>query len=243
MFSGGTGKTCAALGISRELSRFNDKKVIYIRFEEMPATELFIGNHPQNRNIGDYLYYLFEKNNLSLCSRPAGFTSADHYGVETFYPTKGRNDLSYLTQQELIHFLKILSDSCRYDYITLDLKSDLSEDTLFLANLCGKIILLQNDDPVSELKTRKLISYLAQKDFDGLKERVILAVNRSLGSEHDNRDYGDVFYSQIKKIYIEKDENSFHSSSGHMDIDINHAFGVGIKKITDELLLQTKKEE
>ncbi len=241
--SGGAGKTVAALGISRELSRFHDKKVLYISFEEIPATELFIGNHTQNRNIGDYLYYLFEKNDLSLCSRPAGFTSADHYGVETFYPTKGRNDLNYLTQQELIHFLKVLSDSCRYDYIALDLKSDLSEDTLFLANLCGKIILLQNDDPVSEFKTRKLISYLGQMDFSGLRERVLLALNRLSGTEYDHWDPGDVYYSQIKKFFIERDENSFRCASGHMDIDINHAFGVGIKKITDEILLQNSKEE
>ncbi len=241
--SGGTGKTVAALGISRELSRFHDKKVLYISFEEMPATELFVGNHTKNRNIGDYLYYLFEKNDLSQCSRPAGFTTADHYGVESFYPTKGRNDLNYLTQQELIHFMKILSDSCRYDYIALDLKSDLSEDTLFLANLCGKIILLQNDDPVSEIKTGKLISYLEQMDFSGLKERVILVVNRLSGVEHSYWDPGDAYYSKIKKFYLEKDENSFCYESGHMDIDINHAFGIGIKKITDELLLQNRKEE
>lgn len=241
--SGGAGKTVAALGISRELSRFHDKKVLYISFEEMPATELFIGNHTQNRNLGDLLYYLFEKNDPSLCSSPAGFTSTDHYGVETFYPTKGRNDLNYLTQQEVILFLKILSDSCRYDYITLDLKSDLSDDTLFLVNLCGKIVLLQNDDPVSAFKTGKLISYLGQMDLNGLKDRVILAVNRSYDADYDHWDPSDTYFNQMKKFYIEKDENSFRYASGHMDIDINHAFGVGIKKIADEILLQNSKEE
>jgi hypothetical protein len=80
-------------------------------------------------------------------------------------------------------------------------------------------------------------------DFNGLKERVILAVNRLSGVEYDYWDPSDAFYSQVKKLFIEKDENSFRCSSGHMDIDINHAFGVGVKKIADELLLQTRKEE
>lgn len=241
--SGGTGKSVVALGIARELSRFHDKKVLYLSFDDMPATELFAGNHTQNRNIGDYLYYLFEKKNYDLCSRPSGFTSTDPYGVETFYPTKGRNDLNYLTQQEMIQLLKILSDSCRYDYIAMDLKSDLADDTLFLANLCGKILLLQNDDPVSEHKTRKLVAYLENIGFSGLRDRVVLAVNRTSGEENDKEDQRqELLYSQMKKVYIEKDENSFRYTSGYMDIDINNAFGVGIKKITEELLLQTIEE-
>lgn len=241
--SGGTGKSVAAIGTARELSRFHDKKVLYLCFEEMPATELFFQNHAQRRNIGDYLYYLFEKKNCDLCRRPSGFTSADHCGVETFYPTKGRNDLNNLSQEELIHFFKIISDSCRYDYVVLDLKGDLSEATLFLANQCGKIILMQNDDPVSVHKTRKLAAYLGQTGFDGLTDRILLTVNRSSGAEYYDEEQDDTFYSRMKKIHIEKEDNSFRYASGYMDIDINHAFGVGMKKIAEELLLQDSREE
>jgi cellulose biosynthesis protein BcsQ len=241
--SGGTGKTAVALGISRELSRHHDKKVLYLNFEEMPATELYIGYHEQSRNLGDFLYYLFEKRNYELCSRLAGFTTADHYGVETFYPTGGKNDMNFLTQQEHIQFLKIISDSCRYDYILLDLKSDLSDDTLFLANQCGKIILMQNDDPVSALKTKKMIAYLDQAGFSGLINRMISAVNRSIGCEYEQDGNKDFLSGSMKKYFIENDGSSFRYASGQMDIDLNHAFGVGIKKITDELLLQTSEGE
>ena len=241
--SGGTGKSVIALGISRELSRFHDKKVLYLSFEDMPAIELYVGNHVQSRNIGDFLYHLFEKKDSDLCSRPASFTTADHYGVETFYPTSGRNDLSYLTQQELIHLLKILSESCRYDYIILDLKSDLSDDTLFLASQCGKIVLVQNDDPVSALKTKKLAVYLGQTSFGGLIDRMLLAVNRSSGCEYDQEEHRDNISAPMKKFCIENDVNSFRYASGQMDIDISHAFGVGIKRIADELTLQISEGE
>ena len=91
---------------------------------------------------------------------PEGFTSSDDYGVETFYPSQGRNDLNYLTQEELLRFLKVISDSGRYNLIALELKSDLSEETLFLMDQCAKIILIRTDDPMSEFKNRKFITYM-----------------------------------------------------------------------------------
>lgn len=234
--SGGAGKTTIALGTSRELSRYHDKKVLYLSFEEIPATELYIKNNVESRNIGDYLYFLLEKNNENLCSHPEGFTSHDEFGVETFYPTKGRNDLNYLTPEELIYFLKLISDSCRYDYITIDLRSDLSEETLFLLNQCCKIILIQNDDPVSKFKNRKFLAYLSERCSFKYKDRIILAVNKAYGHGSEMENNEDFSMHDLKSISIEKDENSFRYALNHLDIDINHAFGIGIKKIADEIL-------
>ncbi len=234
--SGGSGKTVIALGTSRELSRYHDKKVLYLSFEEIPATELYTKNNIENRNIGDYLYFLLEKNNVNLCSHPEGFTSHDEFGVESFYPTKGRNDLNYLTLEELIYFLKLISDSCRYDYITMDLRSDLSEETLFLLNQCCKIILVQNDDPVSKFKNRKFLAYLRERSSFKYKDRVILAVNKAYSHESEMENNEDFNLHNLKCISIEKDENSFRYAMNHFDIDINHAFGIGIKKIADEIL-------
>lgn len=232
---GGAGKSVIALGASRELSRYHDKKVLYLSFEEIPAIELFVKNNP-GRNIGDFLYYLLEKRNESICSRPEGFTSSDDYGVEAFYPSKGRNDLNFLTREELLSFLKIISDSCRYDYIALELKSDLAEETLFLMDQCGKIVLIQNDDPVSEFKNRKFIAYMEKMDAFRYQDRFLIAVNRA-GCPEAGREDGEFFFNgNIKRIHIEKDENSFRFGSNHLDIDISHAFGAGIKKLADEIL-------
>lgn len=240
--SGGAGTTVIALGTSRELSRYHDKRVLYLNFEEIPATELYTNDNKENRNIGDYLYFLFEKNNVDLCSHPEGFTSHDEFGVESFYPTKGRNDLNYLTQEELINFLKLISDSCRYDYITMDLRSDLSEETLFLLNQCCKIILIQNDDPVSNYKNRKFLAYLSERTTFNFKDRIILAVNKAYGHESEMDNNKDFNLYNTKCITIEKDENSFRYTLSHLDIDINHAFGIGIKKIADEILSSEGKE-
>lgn len=240
--SGGTGKTAAALGVSRELSRYHDKKILYLSFEEIPATELMINGHSQNRNIGDYLYFLIEKNNESLCSRLDSFTISDEYGVETFSPTGGRNDLNELTRDELIHFLKVISDSCRYDHIIFDLKNDLSAETMYLLSLCRRIVVVQTDDPISRFKTRKLETYLSMSDIENPDGRFILIVNRT---NSVNPDQGDSDSGSLKirnKIYIENDENSFHSAPGHFGIDITHAFGIGVGKVVDELLSSGKEK-
>ena len=231
---GGVGQSVIAIGTSRELSRYHDKKVLYLSFEEIPATELFIRNNPTSRSIGDYLYYLLEKQNECFSSHIEGFVSSDEFGVESFYPSMGRNDLNDLNQEELIFMLKYISDSNRYDYIALDLNNSLSKETIFLMSLCSKIILIQNSNPVSKFKNKKLIMYLSKLSSFVEKSRFLLVENQSSSSEAEG--YEEIYDASYKTIYIEKEDNSFRYTLNHMDIDIYHTFGIGIKKITDEII-------
>lgn len=235
--SGGSGKSVVAISTLRELARYHDKKTLYLCFEEIPATELFVINNTNGRNIGDYLYYLFERKNGTLCSRPEAFIACDEFGVEYLYPSKGRNDLIYLTQDEIVHFLKTISESCRYDYIALDLKNDLAEETLFLINLCSNIIFIRSEDRISELKSRKCMAYLLQHNVLENTERVLEAVNKAAGHETEKDQNPNVFPKNDKVFYIEEDGNSFRIAPNHIDVDIDHNFGVGIKKIADRILV------
>lgn len=239
--SGGTGKTVIALGASRELSRHHDRKILYLSFEDMPATELFISSHPQNRNLGDYFYFLFEKKNEAVCSRLDSFTVSDEYGVETFCPTGGRNDMNELTQEELIQFLKVISDSCRYDFVILDLKNELSDQTLFLLGLCRKIILIQNDDPVSRFKTHQLTTFMNTPALEKIRERFVLITNNTAGTEPENEEIEKESVPHQKRIRIEKDDNSFQTVRNHLDIDITRTFGTGIAKVAEEIVSSGKE--
>jgi len=235
--SGGSGKSSVAISVLRELSRHHDKKTLYLCFEEIPATELFVNNNSSGRNIGDYLYYLFERKNEFLCSRPEAFTACDEFGVEYLYPSKGRNDFNFLKQEEIVSFFKIISESCRYDYIALDLKNDLSEDTLFLLSLCRKIIFIRSEDLVSELKSRKCMDYLLQHNSLENMERILPVVNRAANPEAEKDGNLNILSKNETAVFIEEDGNSFRFLSNHIDVDINHNFGIGIKKIADEILL------
>jgi cellulose biosynthesis protein BcsQ len=235
--SGGAGKSVVAISTLRELSRYHDKKTLYLCFEEIPATELFVINNSSGRNIGDYLYYLFERKNEVLCSRPEAFTACDEFGVEYLYPSKGRNDLAFLTQNEIVLFLKTVSESCRYDYIALDLKNDLAEETLFLMNLCSKIIFIRSENRVSELKSRKCMDYLLQHNALENIERVLSVVNKAAGPEGEKGEDPNIFPKKDTVIYIEEDENSFRFAPTHIDVALDHNFGIGIKKVADRILL------
>ncbi len=242
--SGGTGKSVLSIGTARELSRYHDKKVLYLSFEEMPASELFICNNANNKNISDYLYYLFEKKDENLCSRLSGFVSSDDFGVETFCPSNGRNDLKYLSTEELVYFIKNILDSCRYDYLIFDLSSDLSEETLLLMDQCIKIVLIERDCPVSKYKNNKLTAYLNKISSIPFGDRFLSVVNKENRYNNEvSMEEPDHFDSKYrKKIHIEKDDNSFYCTRNHLEINMNHAFGVGMKKIADEILSSEKKE-
>ena len=243
--AGGTGKSVVAVGVSRELARYHDKRVLFLSFEEIPTTSLLFGSNHSKRNLGDYLYYLFKKRDEILCPAPNSFVISDSYGVETFYPSKGCNDLLYLQPDELVHFIKILSDSSRYDYIIWDMRSDLSEQTMFLLNLCCKIVFVQDNTPVSRYKNQKCIDFLNEKKALPDPNRLVITINKTEGSDIDQiesqepdteADEGD--YTNVKRVYIEKDDYSFRNSPGSLDVDINHGFGIGIKELVRTLCFQ-----
>jgi MinD-like ATPase involved in chromosome partitioning or flagellar assembly len=232
------GKSIVSIGLARELSRFHDKSVLYLNLEELPATELFMKNNINKRNIGDFLYYLLERQNESLCSHLDGFVFKDEYGVEAFSASNGRNDLKCLSHEELNYVIKILSDCCRYDYIILDLGSDLTSETMMLLGLCCKIIMVQQENPVSEYKGKKMCAYLDGPSSVSVQERLIRVINgrpdvRDQGiRNHHNEDQSN----PVKTIYIDKDENSFLFTGDHLEISLNHSFGLGIKALSEEIL-------
>ncbi len=243
--AGGTGKSVVAVGASRELARYHDKRVLFLSFEEIPTTSLLFSNDHSKRNLGDYLYYLFKKKDELLCSAPESFIISDSYGVETFYPSKGCNDLLYLQTDELVHFIKTLSDSSRYDYILWDMRSDLSEQTMFLLNLCNKIVFVQDSNPVSRYKNQKCLEFLMRKKALPDPNRLVIIINKTEGSDIDQKEEpepdaeaGEGDYTHVKRIYIEKDDCSFRNGPGSLDVDINHGFGIGIKELVKTLCSQ-----
>lgn len=229
---GGAGKTVISIGTSRELSRYHGKRVLYLSFEEIPAAELFMRNNFENRNLGDYLYYLLEKKDPKAYSHPESFLTCDEFGVETFYPSTGRNDLNCLNREELISFLKVLSESSRYDYIALDLRSDLTEDTIYLLEKCSKIVLIDGDDPAAQWRAQKFVSFIRQNEDFGQEEKWIRVINRAIRS--NLRD---------DAILIDEDPGSFRFVSDKLRVDINHVFGIGMKKIANEIISTKARKE
>ncbi len=233
--SGGVGKTALAISFSRELARYRDKKVLYLSFEEMPATELFFGIPQNPRNIGDYLYYLLQRQDENLWSHLDGFVVRDEYGVETFCSSAGRNDLRYLSKEELAYLINVLYDCCRYDYIICDFNNDLSDETLKMIDQCSKTVMIQSDNPVSEYKTNKLNAFFKKQDSMRFPDDFVYVMNRS--RPNVQRSYQKHRTAAMPMtIYCENDCDSFCLSGEHLEVSINHDYGIGIKKLADHIL-------
>jgi len=233
--SGNAGKTVISIGTARELSRYHDKRVLYINFDEIPTTTLYMKGGSEKKNIGDYLYYLFEKENGSICSYLDSFTYADEYGVNTFYPSGGRNDLKQLTREEIIHFLMTISDN-HYDFILLDLPDELSDITICLLELCRKVVVISEDTDISRYRKKIALECFNRLIPVQMEGKTLDVINRST-LYSDNDECGTTSFSHGKgSIRIEKDNDSFCSRENTVEISINHIFGLGIKKIAEEIV-------
>lgn len=252
--SGGVGTSSVAMGLARELSRYHDKKILYLSFEELPATELYVTYGPGCRKISDFLYYLFEKKDDEICSHLEGFTITDHFGVGFFCPSRGRNDLRSLTKDDLAYFVRYLNDSCRYDYILIDFNHDISPETLQMLTYCTRLVLVHKNDPVSIHKHRKLADFFRKGAAPIGDEKLINVrnfndggsqvheINRNRtgqGNFEDERECvnGKDSAGMQNLIMIDTDENSFSYHAEQFNIDISQTFGIGIKNIADAVLL------
>jgi MinD-like ATPase involved in chromosome partitioning or flagellar assembly len=242
------------MGLARELSRYHDKKILYLSFEELPATELYITFGSGCRKISEFLYYLFEKKDDEICSHLEGFTTTDHFGVGFFCPSRGRNDLRSLTKDDLAYFVKYLTDSCRYDYILIDFNHDLSPETWQMLTYCTRLVMVHKNDPVSIQKHRKLADFL-RKGAVPIAEETLINVrnfndggsqihetirNRTgQGNFENESEYVDGNDSSCIQnlIVIDADENSFSYHGEQLNIDISQTFGIGIKHLAETVLL------
>ncbi|MDF2655122.1 MAG: ParA family protein [Bacillota bacterium] len=232
--SGGAGTSTVAIGLARELSRFHDKKIMFLTFEEFPATELVVKFGPGRRRIGDYLYYLFEKNDEEICSHLDGFTTQDNFGVSFFCPSTGKNELCCLSKDDIDYFIKHLTDSSRYDYIVLDLNHGITPETQQLLTYCSRIVMVHKNDPISLHKLRKSIDFLNKRE-QSFSEEKLLHVSNLNRSEHQLT--GNDSTGLEKLIVIDHDENSFSYNGEELDIEISQTFGTGIKQIAQAVLL------
>lgn len=239
--SANVGKSVIALSTARELAKYQDKNVLLICFDEIPATTLYTGAKCSNkRNLSDFLYYLFHRKEENICSFLESFTYRDEFGVMTFYPSPVINELRQLKEEELMFFLKMVSESAQFDYILLDLASDLSHENLFLLNYCRKLVFVQGDSAVCQYKSKMFLGYFSQINQAKLEADFIFVDNKYQFSYDQN--YNDIAEQAQGAIRIEEDNGSFIYKDGYMNISIDNVFGLGIKKIVDEIVYNASVE-
>lgn len=220
---GGVGKSVVSITCARLLA-LSGKKVLYLNYETIASTKAYFTNSDESkRNISDFIYYLFNKNQDNIASLISNFVFKDEFGVECFYSCSGINEVRKLTFEDNYFFLKSIQEKSGYEYIVIDF-SNVSEPLYYkLLAICHKIFEVSDSSPISKLKKAEFREYLEYQD-----EKVIFPTNISIINKTSQIEQTDE-----NTFVIQYDPESFIDRNGTCEIKINGLFGMGVKKIAD----------
>lgn len=225
--AGGVGVSSIAISTAKEMVLSADKDVLYISFEEIESTPVYIPTDTGRLSISEYLYYLFTDDKRNVASFIDAFLVTDNIGLSVFRPARCINELAKLNCNLQLKFLKAVSNSLRFDYIFVDFHSYDSLESEHLMGLCQKIVMVDDGHPLSLYKNKSLIENISIKTLKKINDKIIQVTNKWDNSESD--------MSDCNIFCVEYDPESFSHSNFKTDISLNRRFGLGIRRIADEL--------
>ena len=217
--SGGAGTTSIAVAVSRFIG-LRDKKTLYFNLEGIPSSEAFFNcGSEKGKNLSDFLYYLFIREESNIASLIRSFIFTDKWNVDCFYPQSNYKDLLQLTNEEIKYLLKLFTEKTDYEYICIDFSSTIHEKE-FIFSLCTKNFIIIPDSVSGWLKYK---IYNQSVTDNGAVESSTLVINRCEDEEKTG-------------LSIANDPESFNEKSGCLHISLEGEFGKGAKRIADSIV-------
>lgn len=234
--AGGVGTTALCLSVARELARFHEKRVLFLSFENPSSAAVYFTEAEAKAAApaGDYLYYCFSNNPSHMLAYPERFIVTDGWGIDTLLPGPGFNEIAALESGEFERLLEILGRVRRYDYILLDLPLTGDEWKKDLIKRAALLVTVSDQSAVSQIKRQNWAELLPGSEEtvdDGSIDRLDVYNRWTLrdGFNAEDSETG-------RACWIAEDPESFTVQDGHILIDLNKAYGLGVKKIADELI-------
>ncbi|MEG2323245.1 MAG: hypothetical protein RSA73_01045 [Anaerovoracaceae bacterium] len=223
---GGVGCTSVALALAQEYTRYRGGRALYLSMEELESTLIYMEGDPKGRGMGEYLYHIFHSQNFSPTFLE-GYLLRDSYGVEAFGPSKGRNLLLELSEEEFAQFFTGIVESARYKLIVIDVGTNMSKVSMCAYNVAKKIIFIERQNSTS-IRGKGFLNYLAFIQGNEVWGKIVKAVNFSYRGHIHMEEEGDPV-----SFYLPRDDGSFYSGEKTNWISIDNGFGLGIKKISE----------
>jgi hypothetical protein len=117
---GGAGTSSVALGCARELSRYRDKKVLYLSLEPIVSDRLCVEQHIQTSTLDEFLFEFLNDGKACNEEMLRMFLVKDSYGVMSFAPTGKANRLRELNDATFSQFMSMAAAAAKADYVILD---------------------------------------------------------------------------------------------------------------------------
>ncbi len=224
--AGGVGTSCLAIATGRELTSPSRRDTLYLSFEETESTPVYFAPDGGQASISDYLYYLFIRGKENMITYTDSFLMCDNYGLCTFRPSKGINELPRLSEEQKRFFLDSLCGSGRFLYILIDFQGRVSADTEHLLKVCHKIFLVDDGRPLSFWKNQRFLELLPKEVFEDMQQKLCFVTNKWTGQEEE---------IPMERIVAERDDDSFLAADARIHISLHRGFGLGVKKIADQI--------
>ena len=225
--AGGVGTSSIAIAVGRELTSLDKRDTLYLSFERTESTPVYIPVDEGRASISEYLYYLFATEKEASSSFIDGFLISDPYGLCAFRPSKAINELAELSREQQMQFMDSICTSGRFRYVVIDFCGQVSDGTWQLMLLCSKILLIDDGQPLSFLKNDKFISHIPLEVFEEIKDGIYPVTNKWMPKDEEIMD--------PNRFYLENDQESFQVTESNINIGLHRCFGLGVKKIADEL--------
>ena len=216
---GGVGTSSVAKSTANYLTRFKEKKVLYISLDEL----LFQGANPNQKALDEFLYHYREGRPTSTYMEC--YMRQNIWGTWRFNSAPGKNPMNELDGEELQKLLEFILSHGAFDYICIDCGQGFSKREEALFQISHKVVLVYGLDRGGE-DICLLTNYFSHFDGYNYLEKLVHVGNKfNYGTMVDEVD--EEKYSYI----IDLDEDSFNQD---MDADpsLDLDFGKAIKLLS-----------
>lgn len=223
--AGGTGKTSIAIALGRELRLLNDSSTLYVSFENVSESEKYFPPFGGEKSINDILYYLYTDNLSHIADRMNAFLVKDAFGLETFQPSDGVNELAVAQIEMVCKLLEQMFRWKEFEFIILDFQLEATRRCHWLLSSCDHVIAVDDEPYATARKTHLLLDHWRQRTGPNLDKSLLFVQNKWDGDKEET------IVHDSKCLFVEFDPESFHRSGDRVEIEMDRRFGMGVKKI------------
>lgn len=230
--AGGVGKTTVAVGCSLQTA-WEGNSVFYLNLENMPSTELFFATEAEG-GLSTVFFYLQErKKNMNLKIEALKKTDP-HCQIHYFAPVDSVLDLGEELGEQLTALIQILRNSGVYDYVFIDLSSQINANNLAIMEASDVVLLISTAEPTCQIKVKLWQSELTRwvaRSNSSIMERIFPVWNKW---EPDSQVAGEVLIGGKESLAkIPRVSDLLLPFENHFRLDLNGPFGTALYQVRE----------
>lgn len=240
-WEGGSGCTTVTLAVAQELCRFHGNRILVLSLESVESTAGHFDYVPEIKSIGEFLYRVLPEKIIDAGSASQektvpffeSYIVKDLYGIEAFAPSRGKNPISELSEEDMQKLVATVIDSGRYDAVLIDMGTCLTKAAVAVMEMADKLCFITKNQQVTRREEMYLGHVMVCAGEETLSKAIRLT-NMVKDASTDNKEEGSRHYVN-ERARARAFEFSVAKSEPEQII-LEGAFGEDIRKLAQQLL-------